>query len=112
VVAIAALSVTALINGVESSGSDARSSAQLLGNGFAALCDRPLNEVAFAGAHNSMSAATSPGWLFAENDYGIPAQLDYGVRAQLWKSHYGIATGIRVAGSQLVDPRVNDTDVV
>ncbi len=102
VVAVAALSVTGLVTSVNSSASHARASAELRCNGYAVLCDRPLNEVAFAGAHNAMSAATSPGWLFAENDYGIPSQLEYGVRALLLKSHYGIPTGINVAGSQLV----------
>ena len=106
VAAIAALGVGGLVSSVDSGASRARSAAELRCNGFAALCDRPLNQVAFAGAHNAMSAATSPGWLFAENDFGIPSQLEYGVRALLLKSHYGIPTGINIAGAQLV---VTDT---
>ena len=41
-----------------------------------------------------MSAADDPGWLFAENLNGIPDQLEYGIRALLVKSHYGIPTGV------------------
>jgi hypothetical protein len=62
-------------------------------NGSAALCDRPLNEVAFVGTHNSMAADREPGWLFAAQDAGIPSQLQDGVRALLVDTHYGYATG-------------------
>ena len=34
-------------------------------NGYAQLCCRRLDQVVFAGTHNSMSAADSPGWLIA-----------------------------------------------
>jgi len=71
-------------------------------NGYAELCDRPIDQVAFPASHNSMSASRDPGWLFAENTYGIPAQLQYGIRALLVKSHYGIAAGVGVGGTQLV----------
>lgn len=71
-------------------------------NGFAELCDRRLDQVAFAGAHNAMSAADSPGWLFAENLHGIPSQLEHGIRALLVKSHYGIPTGVKVDGAEVV----------
>lgn len=60
-------------------------------NGFAQLCDRRLNEVVFAGTHNSMSAAREPGWYFASHDGGIPAQLRAGIRALLIDTHYGFA---------------------
>ena len=61
-------------------------------NGHAALCDRPLNQVAFLGTHNSMAAASEPGWLFAAQGDGITAQLQAGVRALLIDTHYGHAT--------------------
>ena len=35
------------------------------------LCGRPLNEVTFAGTHNSMAAADEPGWYFAAHRGGI-----------------------------------------
>ncbi len=42
-----------------------------------------LDEVALVGTHNSMAADREPGWLFAAQDAGIPAQLRDGVRALL-----------------------------
>jgi hypothetical protein len=61
-------------------------------NGHAALCNRPLDRVAFLGTHNSMAAASEPGWLFAAQGDGIAPQLDAGVRALLIDTHYGFAT--------------------
>lgn len=61
-------------------------------NGFVELCDRTLDQVAFAGTHNSQSAADVPGFYFAEQLHGVGSQLDAGVRALLMKTHYGIET--------------------
>jgi hypothetical protein len=66
-------------------------------NGSRALCSRPLSAVAFAGTHNSMAAAGEPGWLFAAQDAGIPAQLRDGIRALLVDTHYGVQTPRGVA---------------
>ncbi len=107
---VAALVVGAVVAGgvaVARARDRARADAVLRCNGFAALCDRRLDQVAFAGSHNSMSAANDPGWFFAENLTGIPDQLEYGIRALLVKSHYGIATGVDVGGAELI---VTDTD--
>jgi hypothetical protein len=71
-------------------------------NGSAELCDKPLNEVAFLGAHNAMSTAADPGWLFYEQTKSIPAQLDFGVRALLVKTHYGIPTTVNITGANAV----------
>ena len=68
--------------------------SELACNGSSALCDRRLDQVVFAGSHNSMASASDPGWFFAENLIGIPAQLESGVRALLVKTHYGIPTGV------------------
>ncbi len=57
-------------------------------NGHAELCDRPLNEVAFAATHNSMSAA-SEGWFFAAHRDGIAEQLDHGIRGLLIDVWFG-----------------------
>ncbi len=57
-------------------------------NGHAALCDRPLDEVAFAATHNSMSAA-SEGWFFAAHRDGIAEQLEYGIRGLLIDVWFG-----------------------
>jgi hypothetical protein len=102
VVAMAVLMVVGGGVAVARARRDARADAALRCNGFAELCDRRLDQVAFAGSHNSMSAALDPGWLFGENLTGIPAQLDYGIRALLVKSHYGIPTGLSVGGAELV----------
>jgi hypothetical protein len=59
-------------------------------NGYVELCDRPVNQVAFAGTHNSQSAASVRGFYFAEQLHDVRSQLDAGVRAFLIKSHYGI----------------------
>jgi hypothetical protein len=80
----------------------ARASTELRCNGSTELCDRRIDQVAFAGAHNAMSAASDPGWLFAENLFGIPQQLEYGIRAFLIKTHYGVPTGVEVGGAEIV----------
>jgi len=56
-------------------------------NGHNELCRRPLNQVTLAATHNSMAAAAD-GWLFPDQEYGIRAQLDAGVRGLLIDTHY------------------------
>jgi hypothetical protein len=58
--------------------------------GLAALCGRHLNEVVFAGTHNSYAASAQPGWHFASQRYGISRQLEAGVRALLLDVHFGV----------------------
>ncbi len=58
-------------------------------NGSADLCGRPLDQVSFAGAHNAMSAADVPGWMFPQHERGLASQLADGVRAFLIDVHYG-----------------------
>jgi hypothetical protein len=60
-------------------------------NGYAALCDRAYDDVAFPATHNSMSAANER-WFFAEQPDGILAQLDHGIRVLLIDSWYGQRT--------------------
>jgi hypothetical protein len=66
-------------------------------NGSAELCERRLNEVVFAGTHNSMSAADEPGWLFANQRHSIEAQLGSGIRLFLLDPHWGVP----VAGNRV-----------
>jgi hypothetical protein len=64
--------------------------------GAAALCSRRLDEVVFAGTHNSFAASAEPGWHFANQRYPIARQLDDGIRALLIDVHFGVydpATG-------------------
>ncbi len=49
-------------------------------NGSAALCDRPLDEVTFAGTHNSMSSAERDWWI-PNQHHAVPRQLADGIRA-------------------------------
>jgi hypothetical protein len=58
-------------------------------NGHVELCDRRLDDVTFAGTHNSM-AASSEHFFFARQNGGIDAQLASGVRAFLIDLHYGV----------------------
>jgi hypothetical protein len=61
-------------------------------NGSEALCDRAYDEVATPATHNSMSAASNPGWLFAQQEKGFPDQLRDGIRGLLIDAHYGVET--------------------
>ncbi len=61
-------------------------------NGSQSLCDRTLNDVAFPSTHNSMSAASNPGWLFAQQEKGFTDQLRDGIRGLLIDAHYGVET--------------------
>ncbi len=65
-------------------------------NGSRALCDRRLDQVTFAGAHNAMSAADVPGWMFPQHEHGIAGQLTDGIRAFLIDVHYGRPAGTEV----------------
>jgi len=65
-------------------------------NGHEELCDRPLNEVAFAATHNAMSSSEYPNWLFGQQERGLTGQLQDGVRALLIDAHYGQQVGNRV----------------
>ncbi len=58
-------------------------------NGLRAMCDRRLDQAVFAGTHNSYAAAHEPGWLFANQRFGIERQLRDGIRALLIDIHLG-----------------------
>lgn len=74
-------------------------------NGHPELCDRPLNEVAFATSHNSMSGADIATWMFPNQNKSIPGQLEDGVRGFLIDVHYGIPVGDRI--KTIMDNEVN-----
>lgn len=59
--------------------------------GLRVLCSRRLDQVFFAGTHNSYAASAEPGWHFANQTYPIPRQLDDGIRALLIDVHYGVS---------------------
>jgi len=62
-------------------------------NGNAHLCDRPLDEIVFAGAHNAMGAADVPGWMFPNHQAGIGTQLRDGIRAFMLDVMSGVPVG-------------------
>jgi hypothetical protein len=78
-------------------GDEAPAAVPLTCNGFAALCNRPLNDVALAATHNSMASVTLPHWLFGQQDGTISDQLDQGIHGLLIDSYYGFAVrgGVR-----------------
>jgi len=82
---IAGLVVAIVLTGAAAS----RAAAAGTCNGYAQLCSRRLDEVVFAGTHNSMSAADSPGWYIANQDRAINQQLSDGIRAFKISTHYG-----------------------
>jgi hypothetical protein len=95
--AAAAVTLSVLIGGAAvalggSSVDGPRTSARLTCNGYAQLCARRLDRVVFAGTHNAMSAADTPGWLIANQSRSIARQLDDGIRAFKISTHYGIGS--------------------
>ena len=95
-VAGGAVAAWLLLAGLGLFGGDDGGERELLCNGHAALCDRQLNEVAFAATHNSMSAA-SAGWLFAAHVDGIAEQLRDGIRGLLIDVWFGFPSLTGVA---------------
>ena len=96
----------------------ARADTTLACNGYPQLCDRRLDEVVFAGTHNSMSAADSHGWLIANQDRDVAEQLNDGIRLFKISTHYAtqdaggaVHTDIAAEGARLnrvaskLDPR-------
>ena len=59
-------------------------------NGAVALCDRRLDEITLAGAHNAMGSSDDPHWLFPNQDADVRGLLRLGVRAfmlDVWHGH-------------------------
>jgi hypothetical protein len=65
-------------------------------NGEAALCARPLGEVAFATTHNSM-ASTANGFVPPNQRRSMRAQLEHGIRAFQIDAFFGTPRGGRVS---------------
>jgi hypothetical protein len=91
VVAVAALLVVVVVVTGAESEQPAQAAVPANGcNGSKALCNRQLNEIAFAGTHNSFSAADSPGWYITNQRHTIPRQLEDGIRLFLIDAHWGV----------------------
>jgi hypothetical protein len=87
----AALTALLLVVTLTKGAQPVRASSVPTCNGYAQLCDRRLDQVVFAGTHNSMSAADSPGWLIANQQRTIEQQLQDGIRLFKISTHYGTA---------------------
>ena len=82
-------------------------SAILACNGFPELCDRRVDQVVFAGAHNAMSNQEAPGWMFPHHQAGMPQMLRDGIRALLVDVHYGFAGGARIKTDMRMEPNAD-----
>jgi hypothetical protein len=65
-------------------------------NGSGGLCDRRVDQVVFAGAHNCMSNARISDWMFPHHESDIPHQLKDGIRALMFDVHYGFPGAARI----------------
>ncbi len=82
--------VTAVVAGVAVSTASGAGNGQSAAdgcNGHVELCGRRIDQVTFAGSHNSMSSRDL-GWDLAMQQGDIVAQLDSGIRALLVDTHY------------------------
>ena len=73
-------------------------------NGYPELCDRHVDQVVFAGAHNAMSNQEAPGWMFPHHEAGMATMLRDGIRALLIDVHYGFAGGARIETDLSAEP--------
>jgi hypothetical protein len=73
-------------------------------NGYSELCDRRVDEVAFAGTHNAMSNQSIQGWMFPHQEADIPQQLTDGIRALLFDVHRGFSGGARIKTDMSTEP--------
>jgi hypothetical protein len=76
-------------------------------NGYMQLCDKHVDEVVFAGTHNSMASQEIPGWMFPQQEANIPHQLLDGIRALLFDVHYGFAGGARIKTDTRAEPMMD-----
>ena len=97
--AVAAAAVIVFAGGGDGAAADTPTTC----NGYAALCGRPLNNVAFAATHNSMASVTIPSWLFGQQDGTIQEQLEDGIRGFLIDTYWGfpVKGGVRTDLSSL-----------
>lgn len=56
-------------------------------NGLAELCERPLDQVAIAVAHNAMNAADDPGWALPNQTHNYERQVADGIRGFMLDVH-------------------------
>jgi hypothetical protein len=62
-------------------------------NGLRELRDRTVDQVVFAGTHNSMGSPDIPGWMFPNQSADLTTQLRSGVRAFMLDAMYATPVG-------------------
>jgi hypothetical protein len=90
VVAVAVIAIVVVTSGEEARQRAGGASPPGGCNGSVGACDLRLNEAAFAGTHNSFSAADSPGWFISNQRHTIERQLEDGIRLFLIDPHWGV----------------------
>ena len=103
VLALAGLGVLAL---ARAPGSDAR--LTLACNGSPALCDRPIDRVAFPTAHNAMSSAED-GFIDPNHRRSLVKHLDAGIRGLLVDSLMARPTNRPSSALTVIDGEVRET---
>ena len=76
-------------------------------NGSTALCERPLNQVVFPATHNAYAGADVPGFRFPQQDAGIPAQLEDGIRGLWIDAYYGFPGERVYTDTSRINPSMN-----
>ncbi len=113
-VAGTAVGAFAILGVLSTSGATERTAASSDCNGLAQLCDRRIDEVVFAGSHNSMSS-TELGWELAMQTGDIVAQLDDGIRALLidalyWKKQGSLDGGDEAAAASIIEAALSEDE--
>ena len=110
-----AVATIAMVFGILSTtGSADRAEAATGCNGHIELCDRTVDDVVFAGSHNSMSS-TDLGWDLAMQTGDIVTQLDTGIRALLidalyWEKSGAIEGGENAAASSVIEAALSEDE--
>ncbi|MBV8551063.1 MAG: hypothetical protein JOY54_07160 [Acidobacteriaceae bacterium] len=76
-------------------------------NGYEQLCDKHLDQVVFAGTHNSMASQDIAGWMFPQQEANMPHQLRDGIHALLFDVHYGFPGGVRIKTDTNTEPMMD-----
>ncbi|MBV9716103.1 MAG: hypothetical protein JOZ64_12060 [Solirubrobacterales bacterium] len=106
--AVAVIALTGAVAIVASgSGAETPAATPVTCNGYAALCGRTLDDVAFAATHNSFASVTIPTFLFGQQDGTIADQLRFGIRGFLIDTYYGFPTADRVRTDTTSLPKRN-----
>ncbi len=113
-IAGAVAAIAAVFGFLSTAGSTDRAEAATGCNGHIELCDKTVDEVVFAGSHNSMSS-TDLGWELALQTGDIVTQLDTGIRALLidalyWEKSGEIEGGENAAASSIIEAALSEDE--